>query len=167
MRVPRRKKEDDRVALQGYDDLYITQKGFEKMKAQLLRLQSALPELRDELTAAREMGDLSENAAYSIAKANLRRAQNRILRLQEDLKRAIIIENTFSDVVDLGSIVTVETASNQQTFEIVGSRESSPVEGRISFSSPLGAALRNHRVGEYVTVEGPNGKIDYKIVNIK
>jgi transcription elongation factor GreA len=167
MRVPRRKKEDDRRALAGDDELYVTQKGFDKMRAQILRLQSALPELRDELTAAREMGDLSENAAYSIAKANLRRTQNRILRLQEDIKRAIIIERPVGGVIDVGSVVTVDTASGSQTFEIVGSRESNPMQDRISFTSPLGAALRNHGVGEYVTVEGPQGKIDYKIVNIE
>lgn len=117
----------------------------------------------------REMGDLSENAGYQTAKAQLTRVNFRILEIEEELKHAVVITRGASTGgrVRIGSTVTVRTGNRELTFEILGSREAHPSRGRISHNSPLGSALMDHMVGDRVTVT-VNGKTTaYTIVDVQ
>jgi len=149
------------------DDKYITQDAFDRMKSKLERLKSSLLELAKEVTRTQEMGDLSENAAYQEAKFTLRRTMGQIEGLKQRIKEAIIIEKpTTSDVVQIGSTVTIVVDGKQRQFEILGSHESDPMKGRISHLSPIGSALLNHRVGDKIEIEIQGSLIEYEIIGI-
>lgn len=126
------------------------------------------PKAVEDLTRAREMGDLSENAAYAEAKSRLGRIDARIFSIKERLKNAVVIE-TGPDAVGrarVGSKVTVSVGGRERTYEILGSQETDPARGRISHSSPLGSALIGKCAGGSVIVSGPSGDVRYEIIKI-
>jgi transcription elongation factor GreA len=125
-----------------------------------------LPEAAEEVRRTAAMGDLSENAAYQYAKAELRRINARILSIEERLKSAILIVKPKDGVVAIGSTVTVETGGRRQTFEIVGAQETDPSRGRISHLSPIGKALIGHSVGDEVTINTTAGQTAYRIIDV-
>jgi transcription elongation factor GreA len=141
VRIPIRKSERDRRLLSGDEPIYLTKSGYEKMVRNLQRLKLDLPRLREELQRTREMGDLSENAAYTIAKSKLRQTDNRIQKIEFDLKKIIIIELGDTDKIDLGSKFKVRVNEQEHTFTLVGEREANPINGFISSLSPLGQAV--------------------------
>ncbi len=163
MRVPKRKGEILR-STKIQTDHYLTKEAIERLKRQLDRLEKERPEAVAEVQRTAEMGDFSENAAYQMAKGKLRRINNKILVVQEKLKAAIVIEASGTDQVQIGSRVTVEVDGSETTFEIVGSQESDPSNGRISYKAPLGVKLMNSRVGD-VFEFGP-AALTYRIVSI-
>lgn len=142
MRIPKRKSEQDRLLLQGDEPIYLTTSGIAKLKRTIEKIKKEMPVVKEELIATREMGDLSENAGYQIAKSKLRSMQSRLFTLEERLKHVIEIDQSHgSQTVQIGSTVTIESPLGIFTYEIVGSLESSPQQGRISYSSPLGASM--------------------------
>lgn len=166
MRIPQRKGEKDKRALQSDGPVYLTKEGIEKLKKQIERIEYDLPGAISELQRTREMGDLSENAAYQQAKHQVRRMQARHFHLTERLKNVIEIEKGGSDTVQLGSTVAIEVDGNQRTLEIVGPLETDPIKGRISHESPLGQALTNHKAGDEVAFNSPAGEKIYRILSV-
>lgn len=153
MRAPKRQKEEDRRAL-SQQDYHVTAEKLESMRRTVERLKQERPQIVAELTEAREMGDLSENAAYTIAKSNLRKLDNRVLSLQERIKQAIVIEKNTDGKVGLGSTVVLNGPRGEFTYELVGPTEIDLAKGRISFQSPLGAVLMNKVEGEEISLNG-------------
>ena len=152
------------------NDIYLTPDGIEKVQAELdILINEKRPELSRRLRAAIEMGDLSENADYISAKEDQGFIEGRILELQHILKNVVAIEeNENREYVQIGSEVVVkEEEYPEETFNIVGSKEADPDEGRISYESPIGKALLKHKVGDIVRVETPVGAINFKIIKIK
>jgi len=153
------------------DVIYLTQDGIDQLKNELEELEGPIrQELATKLKSAIEMGDLSENADYKKAKEDQGFIEGRIQELQETLKRAKVIEkdNQSDGVVVLGSTITVkEEGFDPEIFHIVGSKETDPTSGKISYESPIGSALLNHRVGDIVRVKTPSGSINFKIVGIR
>lgn len=142
MRIPKRKSEQDRLLLQGDEPIYLTKSGIEKLKRTIDAIKRDIPAIREELIATREMGDLSENAGYQIAKSKLRSMQSRLFTLEERLKHVVEIDQSSgSKTAQIGTTVKIALDSGTFTYEIVGSLESSPQQGRISYTSPLGSAL--------------------------
>ena len=154
-----------------FDNIYLTQEGIDKLTAELENLKGPVrQELAAKLKAAIEMGDLSENADYKKAKEDQGFIEGRIQELEETLKRAQVIEqNTVaSGVIQIGSTVIVkEDGYSEEEFQIVGSKETDPNSGKISYESPIGSALLNRRVGDIVRVKTPEGGINFKIIEIK
>ena len=168
MRVPQRKSESLRRSSRP-DDNRLTAEAIARLKRTLRRLEEEeRPPAVEDLTAAREMGDLSENAAYSEAKSRLGRIDGRILSIKERLKNAVLIESgpDESGRIQVGATVTVETNGRQRVFRIVGSQETRPGAGLISGQSPLGAALIGHRAGETVTVQLNDRTVEYLILEV-
>lgn len=167
MRVPRRKSEDLRRSGRSDDNL-LTAEAIERLKRTLRRLEEERPAVVEDLTAAREMGDLSENAAYTEAKSRLGRIDNRILSIKERLKNAVLIEAGPDQTgrVQIGATVTVETNGRQRSFRIVGSQETRPGAGLISHQSPLGSALLGRQAGETVAVQLDNRTVEYRIIEV-
>ena len=152
------------------NDIYLTPDGIEKVQAELdILINEKRPELSRRLRAAIEMGDLSENADYISAKEDQGFIEGRILELQHILKNVVAIEeNENREYVQIGSEVVVkEEEYPEETFNIVGSKEANPDEGKISYESPIGKALLKHKVGDIVRVETPVGSINFKIIKIK
>lgn len=150
-------------------DPNITLAKFTELKNKLERLKKfSHPKAADEVRRLAEMGDFSDNAAYSMAKGRLRGINQRILDIEDHLKRAIIIgSNGNSETIQLGSNVTIEAAGRQKTYQILGSAETNPVTGIISHNSPLGAALLGHRVGDKVIIKSASRTIEYQIIKIE
>ena len=120
---------------------------------------------------AKSLGDLSENTEYSAAKEAQSFNEGRILELEDMIRNIIVIQpgkDTGSKKkVGLGSVIEVRSSLRKHVFNIVGSQEAEPSQGKISNESPLGKAFLGHEVGDVVDVEIPGKKVRYKIVNIK
>ena len=147
----------------------ITREGFENLRKKLAKLEGKRPYLVDRLEHARSMGDLSENNEYHSAKDDLEFLDRRIEETREVIIHSRIAQDNNGNYsrVSVGCQVKVTTDNRKQiVFMIVGDHESDPLKGKISYSSPLGKALFEKRVGEKVTVETPKGIIHYKIVAI-
>ena len=148
---------------------YLTPEGAAKLRAELAELTGAKrEELSQRLRAAIQMGDLSENADYHKAKEDQAFLEGRIQEIEAVLRTAVIVEKTHSDVVTVGSYVTVqEEGFAPETYYVVGAKEADPRNGKISNESPIGSALMDHKVGDVVEAETPSGKITFKILKIE
>lgn len=148
---------------------YLTREGEQKLKAELTELTGPRrEELAQRLRSAIQMGDLSENADYHKAKEDQAFLEGRIQEIEYILRSAVIIEKTGTDVVSVGSTVTVQEDNNDpETYHVVGAKEADPRKGRISNESPIGRALIDHKVGEVVEAETPGGKVKFKILKIE
>ena len=153
------------------ENIYLTQEGIDKLTAELEHLKGSLrQELAAKLKSAIEMGDLSENADYKKAKEDQGFLEGRIQELEETLKRSQVIsqDDNISGVVQIGSIVVVkEEDFPEEEFQIVGSKETDPGSGKISYESPIGKQLLNHKAGDIVRVSTPAGGINFKIISVK
>ncbi len=154
-----------------HDDIFLTEEGIQKIKVELENLkQHERPELATRLRTAIEMGDLSENADYIKAKEDQGFMEGKIQELEETLKRAKVINQAdiSSDEVQIGSsLVVKEEGYPEEIIHIVGSKEADPSLGKISYESPIGSALLEHKVGDIVRVKTPEGGINFKIIKIK
>ena len=149
--------------------MYLTPEGAAKLKAELTELTGPRrEELSRRLRSAIQMGDLSENADYHKAKEDQAFLEGRIQEIEAVLRNAVIIEKSYSDVVTVGSTVTVQEADfDPETYYMVGAKEADPRNGRISNESPLGKVLMDHKVGDVVEAETPGGKLKFKILKIE
>ncbi len=148
---------------------YLTPEGETKLKAELADLTGPRrEELAQRLRSAIQMGDLSENADYHKAKEDQAFLEGRIQEIETILRSAVIIEKKQSDVVNVGSTVTIQEDNyDPETYYVVGAKEADPRKGRISNESPFGMALMGHKVGDVVEAETPGGKIKLKILKIE
>jgi transcription elongation factor GreA len=149
--------------------VYLTPEGRQKLEEELQQLITVgRPEVARAIHDAKLDGDVSENAGYEEAKRQQGFLEGRIMTVQAMLENAVVIEAQDSDVVALGSRVTVEEEGwEPETYVIVGSAEADPSAGRISNESPMGSALMGHGVGERVTFESPGGKVAVTITAIE
>lgn len=145
--------------------IYLTRDGLDELKQEYEQLiKTKRPEILNRVSQARNMGDLSENAEYTVAREELSFIDGRIDELEELLKQAVIINsNNHSSTIKLGSTVKVTTKEGREVFTVVGEWEADPKEKKISHESPLGKALLGKKVGENVEVEAPAGRIVYTI----
>lgn len=149
------------------NDFYLTKEGIAELEAELKDLKgNKRKEVASALKEAKEFGDLSENTDWDDAKARQLFIEGRISEVENILKHAKVIEKASSDIVEVGSTVHVELENYKHTFQIVGSTEANPEQGKISDESPIGKALIGKRVGEHAEVEIPAGTITYKIKKI-
>lgn len=149
--------------------IYLTPEGEIKLKAELAELTGRKrEELAQRLRSAIQMGDLSENADYHKAKEDQAFLEGRIQEIEAILRTAVIIEKKQSDTVTVGSSVTIQEHDfTPETYHVVGAREADPRNGKISNESPIGKALMDHKVGDIVETETPDGKIAFKILKIE
>lgn len=146
---------------------YLTQEGFEKLKKELDYLQNVRRrEVAETIRHTASHGDLKENAGYTAAKEEQGFLEGRIKELRDIVAQAKIIEKKGNDKVQIGSFVSLESNEGKEKFQIVGPEEADIFNNKISFESPLGAALLNKKKGEVVNVDAPGGKQEYKIIDI-
>ena len=151
---------------------YLTAEGEKKLRDELDELKNVRrPEIAKRLRHAIEQGDISENADYSSAKEDQGFVEGRIMELEALLANVKLIEDMEHEqgVVNVGSVVTLleEGEDEEEEYTIVGTHEADPMNNRISFLSPIGAAIHKHHEGETVTVETPAGTIRMKIVKVR
>lgn len=147
---------------------YLSEEGLEKLKNQLHELKtSKRKEIAMRLEHARSLGDLSENAEYQETKEEQSMVESQIAEFEEIIRNAVIIKNTSSGKVEVGSTIQVRSERGDEHYTIVGSEEANPVQEKISNESPLGRAFLGHKVGDKVEVRTPKGTIKYEILEIK
>ena len=124
--------------------------------------------MADKIRAAREFGDLSENAEYDIAKEEQAKMEARIVEIEAMLRNAQVYEKTKSDKVGLGQTVQILNIDSGETFiyDIVGSHQANPMENRISNDSPVGKALMGKKRGDEVEVKVKAGVKRFRIIKI-
>jgi transcription elongation factor GreA len=154
------------------EEILLTQEGYDEKVKELETLTSQKrPEVAERLKEAISYGDISENSEYDSAKNEQAELEEKISVLENTIKNAKIIDAKAGDknVVSLGRKIKVKDnkSKSEKEYIIVGSAESNPLEGKISNTSPVGAALLGHKVKDKVDVETPDGKVKYEILSIK
>lgn len=151
---------------------FMTEEGKKELEDELNELITVRrPEVVERIKIARDFGNLSENSEYDSAKDEQAFVESRISQIETMLRYAVIIENdeNVSDIVQLGKTVKfVELPDgDEEEYQIVGSAEADPFEGRISNDSPMAQSLLGKKVGEEVTVATPGGELEVRITEVK
>ena len=145
----------------------ITAEGIDALKTEIEELEgSGRSAMAERIKAARELGDLKENADYHIAKEDQAKLETRIKRLRQRLRNADVVEvEGGADSFAFGRTAEVldETSGKVNIWTLVGSTEANLAEGRLSAESPVGSALRDRTLGEAVTIETPRGERVYRV----
>ena len=144
----------------------------EELKQELVYLKTVREkEVADLIKEARSFGDLSENSEYDEAKNEQGKLYSRIAELENILANYVVIEESAdsSNTVRMGSRITVKDVSTgeEESYQVVGSQEADPMNGRISEDSPFGRALLGRAVGDKVQVDAPAGVLRYQILEIQ
>lgn len=152
---------------------FLTPLGYQKLQDELEQLrtvkrQEVAARLREAMEDGGDMG-VDLDAEYEAAKNEQAFVEGRIQELETLLANARVIENSGKrEVVDVGATVTIkEGRSRPEVYTLVGRAEANPREGRISNESPLGRAIINHKAGDKVKVEAPDGAFEVKIVKVE
>jgi len=149
---------------------YLSQEKFDELGRELdfLRKEKR-KQVAERLEQARSLGDLSENAEYHSARDEQAEVESRIEQLKDLLKRAEIIKHINKDSAGVGSTVTIQKKGEKDKIDyvIVGSEESDLSIGKISYQSPLGAAIIGKKKKEEFSFETPKGDVKYIVVDIK
>ena len=150
--------------------VYLTQEGLNELKKELDNLINVRrPENIQAIKEARSLGDLSENAEYDAARDEQAQIESRIQTIEKMLENVEIITNVDTDRVSIGTTVSInyvddeDDEDDEDEYKLVGSQEADPFESKISNESPIAQALLEHKVGDIVTVESPNGSYQVEI----
>ena len=152
----------------------MSQERLDALKDELYYLETVREkEVAEQIKEARSFGDLSENSEYDEAKTEQGKLYSKIAELKVLIENAEIVsnndENVPKDTVTLGSIVRVRDVEDgfEENYEIVGSQEANPREGRISDDSPVGRGLKGHKAGDTVTISAPAGELKFQIISVE
>lgn len=146
---------------------YLTTEGVVELKTELEGLVSQRAPIAERIKTAREFGDLSENAEYSSARREQERVEGRIAEIEAILQNVEIIKKPRASAkVQLGSFVKLRNDGKSKEFQVVGTVEADPLNGKISDESLIGQALLGKKKGEQVEIKTPAETAKYKIVDI-
>jgi transcription elongation factor GreA len=153
------------------DRIPMSREGYEKKKAELDRMQNVeMLEVARRIAAARDHGDLSENAEYHAAREDQGMLQARIDALKDQLSRAYFVDKSTlpNDAVVFGTRVTVKDLDleEEETFELVGPGEEDYNRNKILTTSPIAQGLLGKKQGEVVEIQVPMGKLRFQILTI-
>ncbi|MBJ7347811.1 MAG: transcription elongation factor GreA [Thermoleophilaceae bacterium] len=140
----------------------LTQAGYDKLKAEIDDLCiRGRREIADRIRVAREFGDISENAEYDAAKNEQAMLEGRIAQLEEKMRSASVVDKSKIDgeTVSVGTTVHLKDQKTAKSvkYEIVGSTEADPINGKLSNESPIGKALQGHKRNDIVKIPVPRG----------
>ena len=144
-------------------EVILTPEGLEELKTKIEHLSTdRRREVAERIKAAREFGDIAENAEYDDAKNEQMMLEQKIAQLEERLRSAQVVDTSdlSTDVVKVGVTVNIkdEKTGDSDKYTIVGSAEANPGEKKLSNESPVGKALLGHKRGDTVDVSLPSGK---------
>lgn len=148
---------------------FVSPQGLEDLKKELENRKNLLrPEIAQKIGSAKELGDLSENFEYHEAKEQQSQNESRIIELEEMIMNSEIVHSkSGGSIISLGCTFVAEKGGERKKFQMVGSSEANPLEGKISNESPIGQAFLGQAVGDVVEISMPAGKMVYKIIEIK
>ena len=152
------------------DDLLMTRADYERLEREIQELEtSARGEMAERIKAARELGDLKENAEYHDAKDAQAILETRILRLRVQLTRAQVVEaEGGGDAIAFGSEVEVadRDSGKRSTYTLVSAVDADAAAGRLSVESPVAQALVGARAGDVVEIPTPKGTRTLEVIAI-
>lgn len=151
--------------------LPMTANGYEQLQEELKHLRSVeRPAVIKAIAAAREHGDLSENAEYHAARERQSFIEGRVAELEDKVSRAEVIDvsKLSGDTVKFGATVTLvdEDTDEEMTYQLVGEDEADVKQGRIGITSPIARAIIGKAVGDSVEVDTPRGAKQYEILGV-
>ena len=151
--------------------IYLSQEGYDNLKNELQNLKSLdRPRVINQISEARDKGDLSENAEYDAAKEAQGLLEARIAKLENDVANARVLahEDMDTSTVHLLTKVTIKNTANgmEMTYAIVSEAEADLAAKKISVTSPIGKGLLAKAVGDIADIEVPNGIIHFEIIEI-
>src|SRR3989344_4815719 len=151
------------------EEQYLTKEKFVELEKELDYLKTTRrKEIAETLEYAKSLGDFSENQEYQETRDAQAVLEDRIIRLEGILKSAKIISAAGSNVVAIGSAVTLEKGDkSKKSYTMVGSEEANASLGKISIHSPLGQAALGKPKGETFSFQTPSGEMTYKIIDIQ
>jgi transcription elongation factor GreA len=139
----------------------ITAEGMAQLREELERLEGeGRRDMAARILAARELGDLKENAEYHIAKDDQAHLETKIKRLTERLRAAVVVEApTSADKVAFGATVHVvdEDTGKESSYTLVGPTEADIKTGKLSSESPMAQALMGRKAGDKFRLQTPRG----------
>lgn len=146
----------------------LTQEGITELEKEFADLVAERGPIAERIKTAREFGDLSENAEYSSARQEQERTETRISEIENILQNVEVIKKPKGDSkVQIGSSVKMKSEKGSvKAFQVVGTVEADPMNGKISDESPIGMALLGKKVGELVEIITPAETTHYKITDI-
>jgi transcription elongation factor GreA len=146
----------------------LTKQGVEELQHELKELVSQRTVIADRIKTAREFGDLGENMEYTAARQDQERNENRITEIEHILKNVqVITAPAGASVVGLGSTVKLKSGDGKtKEFQVVGTVEADPLNGKISDESPIGKALMGKKEDDAVEIKTPVETATYHIVDI-
>lgn len=152
------------------DTIPISMEGFRQLEKELERLKRERPDVIEAIKAAREEGDLRENAGYDAARERQGMLEARIQYIEARMSRFNVIDrNTLGgNRVTFGATVEIENLDTQEVriYTLLGPDEADPDSGSISVASPVGRAMLGKEEGDEVVVVAPRGKIYYEILSV-
>lgn len=148
---------------------YFTPQGYEHAQQELETLKTVTrKEIARRIEAAKELGDLRENAEYHEAREEMAFLEGRIHDLEHRINHAVIVEEMHGGSISVGTTFTAKTESHEtKTYTIVGESEADPAAGKISSTSPLGKAFLHRRSGDRVEVITPKGPKMYTVESVR
>ena len=151
--------------------IYLSQEGYDNLKTELQNLKSVdRPRVINQISEARDKGDLSENAEYDAAKEAQGLLEARISKLENDVANARVLDHEDMDTstVHLLTKVTIKNTANgmEMTYAIVSEAEADLADKKISVTSPIGKGLLGKSEGDIADIEVPNGIINFEIIKI-
>jgi transcription elongation factor GreA len=150
---------------------YITQTGLNKLREELVQLESIeRPKISKQIAEARDKGDLSENAEYDAAKEAQGLLEMRIAKLKETIATSRVIDESKIDTskVQLMNKVKIKNLKNNavMTYTLVSESEADLKAGKISVSTPIAQGLMGKKVGDKVDIKVPSGVMPFEIIDI-
>lgn len=146
--------------------IIFTRDGYDELLKEKLNLQNQRVLAVAELQRSRELGDLSENAAYKVARSKLTGIDVRLRRLDKICRSVEVLESPSKDFADIGSRVSLQSKTETKEIVLVGGYESDITKGKISIYSPVGKAVRGKKQGDTVKVSIPQGVVSYTVLKI-
>jgi len=147
----------------------LTQDGVTELETELASLTAQRGPVADSIKTAREFGDLAENAEYQTARQEQERLEARIAEIEHILQNVEVIKKPKGDSkVQIGSSIKLKSQQSGKTkdFQVVGTVEADPLNGKISDESPIGQALLGKKVGDDVEIVTPAETSAYQITHI-
>jgi transcription elongation factor GreA len=151
--------------------VYITEEGLQKLKKDLEQLTKVeRPSISQQIAEARDKGDLSENAEYDAAKEAQGMLEMKIVKLEDQIAKARIIDESKIDTesVQILNKVSIKNKANNSVlvYTLVSESEADLKAGKISVTTPIAKGLLGKKVGDIVTVQVPSGSVEYEVIKI-
>lgn len=149
------------------EDFLTTEEGLKKLEIELKEREGKIRRhIANTLDEMRNQGDLRENDAYSMAIEEQHINEERILEIRLKIKNAKVVKDKQKDKVGVGDTVVLE-GEKKLEYQLVSEEETNPLEGKISYLSPIGKSAIGKKTGDKIQIDTPKGSISYIIASIR